>query len=88
MLCGPAVDEALLVFDKYGAAKVNVIHVEEFPPGPDHQPDTSKLPTSWVKWGFTTEPWTIVIDRDGIIRARFEGPVTAGLIELALKPLV
>ena len=28
------------------------------------------------------------IDRDGIIRARFEGPVTAAQIEEALRPLL
>jgi hypothetical protein len=88
MLCGPVVDEQLLVFQKYGPRKANFIHVEEFPPGPDHKSDTSKLPSYWQKWGFTTEPWTIVIDRDGVIRARFEGPVTAVLIEQALKPLL
>jgi hypothetical protein len=88
MLCGPAVDEALLVFQKYGPRRANVIHVEEFPPGPDHTPDPNTLPPYWRKWGFTTEPWTIVIDKEGIIRARFEGPVTAGLIEQALKPLL
>jgi hypothetical protein len=88
MLCGPVVDEQLLVFQKYGPRKANFIHVEEFPPGPDHKSDTSTLPHYWQKWGFTTEPWTVVIDGDGIIRARFEGPVTAALIEQALKPLL
>jgi hypothetical protein len=87
-LCGPVVDEQLLVFQKYGPRKANFIHVEEFPPGPDLQPDTSTLPPYWEKWGFRTEPWTIVIDKEGIIRARFEGPVTAALIEQALKPLL
>jgi hypothetical protein len=88
MLCGPVVDEQLLVFKKYGPRTANFIHVEEFPPGPDHKSNTSTLPSYWQRWGFTTEPWTIVIDRDGIIRARFEGPVTAALIEQALKPLL
>jgi hypothetical protein len=87
-LCGPVVDEQLLAFEKIGAKQANFVHVEEFPPGPDLRPDTSKLPTYWQKWGFTTEPWTIVIDRKGIIRARFEGPVVADLIEDALKPLL
>jgi hypothetical protein len=88
MLCGPVVDEQLLVFQKYGPRKANFIHIEEFPPGPDHKSDTGTLPPYWQKWGFTTEPWTIVIDKDGTIRARFEGPVTAALIEQALKPLL
>jgi hypothetical protein len=88
MLCGPVVDEQLRVFEKVGPRAANFIHVEEFPPGPDNTPDTSTLPTYWVKWGFTTEPWTIVIDKEGVIRARFEGPVTAALIEQALEPLL
>jgi hypothetical protein len=29
-----------------------------------------------------------VVDRDGVIRARYEGPVTAGQIETALRPLL
>jgi hypothetical protein len=88
MLCGPVVDEQLLVFQKYGPRRANFIHVEEFPPGPDLKPDPNVLPSYWLKWGFTTEPWTIVIDKGGIIRARFEGPVTAALIEGALQPLL
>jgi hypothetical protein len=88
MLCGPVVDEQLLVFEKHGPSEANFIHVEEFPPGPDGTPDTSTLPPYWEKWGFRTEPWTIVIDKEGVIRARFEGPVTAALIEQALKPLL
>ena len=87
-LCGPVVDEQLLVFEKFGAKQANFVHIEEFPPGPDLRPDTSKLPSYWKKWAFTTEPWTIVIDGKGIIRARFEGPVVAELIEEALKPLL
>jgi len=87
-LCGPVVDEEMLVLDKIGPKRANFIHVEEFPPGPDLRPDPHTLPSYWKKWGFVTEPWTIVIDRRGIIRARFEGPVAAQLIEDALKPLL
>jgi hypothetical protein len=87
-LCGPVVDEQLIVFKKLGPERANFIHVEEFPPGPDLRPDTDKLPSYWTKWGFKTEPWTLVIDGQGIIRARFEGPVVAALIEDALKPLL
>lgn len=87
-LCGPVVDEQLIVFKKIGPGRANFIHIERFPPGPDLRPDTNSLPPYWKKWGFTTEPWTLVIDDKGIIRARFEGPVVAALIEDALKPLL
>ncbi|TMK86485.1 MAG: twin-arginine translocation signal domain-containing protein [Actinobacteria bacterium] len=91
MLCGPVVDEELLVYQKLGASKANFIHVEEFLPGPDLTPPPATLENqspAFKAWGFQTEPWTIVIDGMGIIRARIEGPVTAPQIEAALHPLL
>jgi hypothetical protein len=88
MLCGPVTDEVLLGYEKYGKNRANFIHVEEFLPGPDLKPDASKLSPGFKAWGFTTEPWVIVIDKHGIIRARFQGPTTLPMIELALKPLL
>jgi hypothetical protein len=91
MLCGPVVDEVLLVYQSIGADTANFIHVEEFLPGPDHVPPPATLENvspGFKAWGFQTEPWVIVIDKGGIIRARFEGPVTAAIIEQALQPLL
>ncbi|HEX9375631.1 MAG TPA: hypothetical protein VGB19_05250 [Actinomycetota bacterium] len=82
-LCGPVVDEQLLVFRKVGADRANFIHVEEFP-----DRDPTKPAPAFTAWGFRTEPWVIVIDSKGIIRARFEGPATAQMIETALDPLL
>jgi hypothetical protein len=91
MLCGPVVDEALKVFQMVGKSTANFIHVEEFLPGPDLKAPPATLENispAFKAWGFHTEPWTIVIDKDGIIRNRFEGPVTAPQIEAALQPLL
>jgi hypothetical protein len=91
MLCGPVVDEVLLVYEKVGKAKANFIHVEEFLPGEDFTPPPATAENqspAFKAYGFTTEPWTLVIDRKGIIRARFEGPVTAAMVEAALNPLL
>lgn len=91
MLCGPVVDEVLLAFQKVGADKANFIHVEEFLPGEDLTPPPATLENQspgFKAYGFTTEPWTLVIDAKGIIKARFEGPVTAAMIEAALQPLL
>ena len=82
-LCGPVVDEQLLVFQKVGAEKANFIHVEEFP-----EQDVSKPAPAFLAWGFESEPWVIVIDGEGTIRARFLGPATADMIEAALNPLL
>jgi hypothetical protein len=92
-LCGPVVDEQLLVFQSGSVDQTtaNFIHVEEFLPGPDLTPPAPSLQNQspgFKAWGFTTEPWTIVIDKAGIIRARFEGPVVADQIAQALEPLL
>jgi hypothetical protein len=91
MLCGPVVDEQLLAYQQIGKDKANFIHVEEFLPGEDFTPPPATVENrspAFKKWGFETEPWTIVIDRKGVIRGRFEGPVTAPQIEAFLQPLL
>jgi hypothetical protein len=91
-LCGPVVDEQILVFEKYGPDKANFIHVEEFLPGPQLQPPAATLENrspAFKAWGFESEPWVLVIDRGGTIRSRMgPGPATAAEIEAALTPLL
>jgi hypothetical protein len=82
-MCGPAVDELLLASRKVGA-RANFVHVEIYP----NEESPSKPVKAFTKWGFESEPWTIVIDARGVIRARFEGPVTTAEISDALRPLL
>jgi hypothetical protein len=81
-MCGPVVDEQMVAADKL-RAKASFIHVEIYP-----SRNTDKPARTFLQYGFVTEPWLLVIDRDGVIRARYEGPVTAGQIEDALRPLL
>ena len=81
-ICGPVVDEQMVVADKLGG-KANFVHVEIYP-----QRTTAKPVRALLEYGFSTEPWLLVVDRDGVIRARYEGPVAAGQIEDALRPLL
>jgi hypothetical protein len=81
-ICGPVVDEQMVVADKLGD-RASFVHVEIYP-----SRDTSKPVPALTEYGFTTEPWMLVVDRDGVIRARYEGPVTAAQIEDALRPLL
>ena len=81
-MCGPAVDELLLAARRIGD-KANFIHVEEYP---TRKPD--KPVKAFTDWGFQTEPWTLVIDGKGVIRARFEGPLTDTQIVDAFRPLL
>jgi hypothetical protein len=91
-LCGPVTDEVLLAFRQVGKSKANFIHVEEFLPGPDLQPPPATAANQspgFKAWHLGTEPWVFVIDRKGIIRARFgPGAIAAPEIIKALRPLL
>jgi hypothetical protein len=82
-MCGPVVDEALQVYNELGPGRANFIHVEIYP---ERNPD--RPAQQFLRWGFQSERWVIVIDRAGIIRARFEGPVVSQEIAAALQPLL
>jgi hypothetical protein len=82
-LCGPVVDEVLRVYSQVGTARANFVDIEIFPGR-----DATKPAEAFTRWGFQSEPWTLVIDKDGVIRGRFEGPSTAGEISAALQPLL
>jgi hypothetical protein len=81
-MCGPVVDEQMVAADKLGG-KASFIHVEIYP-----SRNTAKPVRALIEYGFTTEPWLLVVDRDGVIQARYEGPVTAAQISDALRPLL
>ncbi|MBA3728562.1 MAG: hypothetical protein H0W94_05095 [Actinobacteria bacterium] len=82
-MCGPVVDEQLAVFEAVGPDRANFIHVEVYP-----ERDQERPAPVFLEWGFDTEPITLVIDGEGMIRSRFEGPVTADQIQAALDPLL
>jgi hypothetical protein len=81
-MCGPVVDEQMVVAAKLGR-RASFIHVEIYP-----DRDPAKPAPALTAYGFETEPWLLVVDSGGVIRARFEGPVTAAQIEAALRPLL
>lgn len=71
------------VYERVGRERANFVDVEIYP-----QRDTSKPAPEFLRWGFDSEPWVLVIDRDGVIRGRFEGPSVASEIEDALRTLL
>jgi hypothetical protein len=91
-MCGPTVDEQILVFEGYGKGQANFIHVEEFLPGADLKPPPAtvrNLSPAFKKWGFMDEPWVIVIDAHGVVTGRLgPGATAAPQIEAALQPLL
>ena len=41
-----------------------------------------------TEWNLRTEPWTFLVDADGVVRARFEGLATRREIEVALRQML
>ena len=78
-VCGPVVDVALQV---KAAADDDVafVHQEVFK---DNRVERGARPQLGA-WRLATEPWTFVIDRKGIVRARFEGPMSVGELQRAV----
>jgi hypothetical protein len=78
-VCGPVVDVVDQVQAKVGD-KVSFIHQEIY-----QDNDVSKgLRSQLGPYHLQTEPWTFVIDRNGVISTRFEGAFSAGELERAV----
>ena len=71
--CGPQLDVITGLKEQYGGA-VNFVHVEvvEDP----HLLNEGRPAARWApaveEWGLLSEPWTFVVDRDGLVWAKFE----------------
>jgi hypothetical protein len=80
--CGPVIDEVIDVRTRMGE-RASFVHAEPY------KGDTATTLSPTAKaWTIPSEPWVWVIDRTGVVRARFEGPVVAGEIGPALDALL
>jgi hypothetical protein len=81
-VCGPVVDVAQQVADEYGD-RADFIHMEVYAGN-----DPSKgLRPQLQAFGLPTEPWTFLIDRNGIVRDRIEGAYGVPELEQAVKKI-
>jgi hypothetical protein len=78
-VCGPVVDVVDEVQARVGD-KVSFIHQEVYQ---DNQINKG-LRSQLVAYRLQTEPWTFVIDRNGVISTRFEGAFSPGELERAV----
>ena len=78
-VCGPVVDVALQVKAAVGD-DVAFVHQEVYK---DNVVEKGVRPELGA-WGLATEPWTFVIDREGIVRERFEGALSADELRRAV----
>jgi hypothetical protein len=82
-VCGPVVDVAQQVADEY-KGKADFIHMEVY-----NDNDISKgIRPQLEAFNLETEPWTFLIDRNGIIRGRIEGAYGVPELEQAMRTIV
>ena len=79
--CGPVVDVVSYVRKRLARSDIGFIHVEVY----DHN-DPSRGYNRWMKqWGLQSEPWVFLVGRDGRIKAKFEGSLSAGELRAAIE---
>lgn len=71
---------------QYGA-EVNFLHIEVFPYPFAASFEAQRHVPEMAEWNLRTEPWTFLVDAQGIIQARFEGGITFAEMEPALAQL-
>jgi len=79
--CGPVVDVVQSVARRFRGSGIRFIHVEVY-----RDNDPAKGYNRWMReWHLPTEPWTFLVGRDGRIKAKFEGSVSAGELAAAVR---
>ncbi len=82
-VCGPVVDVAQQVADEY-KGKAAFIHMEVY-----NDNDLSKgIRPQLRAFNLETEPWTFLVDRNGVIRDRIEGAYGVSELERAMGTIV
>ncbi len=91
--CGPTLEKVKAVAE--GHPEVNFVHVEPYvmhvqndylQPLLSEEGQLQSAPWT-VVWGLLTEPYVVVLDADGVVRAKFEGAITTEELEDALAAL-
>ena len=82
-VCGPVVDVAQQVDDGFGE-EADFIHMEVYN---DNDPGKGIRPQLRA-YGLPTEPWTFLIDRNGIVRDRIEGAYGVSELEDAMRTIL
>ncbi|NJP05598.1 MAG: thioredoxin family protein [Chloroflexaceae bacterium] len=86
-VCGPNMSIMKKLYADL-ADQMNFVHVEVYPyPFGDAFRRGEFVPTM-QEWNLTTEPWTFLVDADGIIQAKYEGGLTFEELEPAVQQLI
>lgn len=82
-VCTPVLESVKTVYTQQ-SDRANFIHIEVYK---QFNPELI-LADEMVAWGFTSEPWTYVLDTTGRVAARLGGPVSPRELTAALEPLL
>ncbi len=83
--CGPEVEVVKTLEAKYRVKGIDFVHIETYKGG---RPDTNHTNSPWFdEWKLQSDPWVFVVDRAGLVAAKFEGPTAPDEIDPSLAPL-
>jgi thiol-disulfide isomerase/thioredoxin len=86
-LCGPVYDVIDKVYSAY-ADKVNFVHIEVYKDLPNPNLSKPQIADAMIAWGLKTEPWTYLLDKNGVVVWRVEGLITTDELQTALDALL
>ena len=87
VVCGPNLQVIKQVKEQF-KGQVNFIHVEVYPYPYGESFQQERFVPAMEEWRLASEPWTFLVDANGVIQAKYEGGITAAELEPALIQLV
>ena len=82
--CGPVTEEVEALQDEYSDT-VDFIHIEIWTDRTINEVNPTAIEWLQQEDGSLTEPWVYVVDHNGIIFDRFEGPAARNILEPSVK---
>jgi hypothetical protein len=83
--CGPQLEVVKQIKEDY-QGRANFIHVEVYdnPAQIQGDPSNAVISPTLQEWGLPSEPWTFIVDGNGVVQAKFESFTTREELEAAL----
>jgi len=86
-ICGPTKEIVDELFRQY-KDEVGFVHVEPYDLEKARNGEGLFPIKATAEWGLQSEPWVFLVDRDGIVTAKFEGVVSLDELQTALDQLI
>ncbi len=87
--CGPQLEVIKGLKAEYGD-RVNFVHIEVYDNPGEIGGDLSRAVVSPTvgEWGLASEPWTFVVDGEGVVRAKYEAFATRGEVVEGVRGVI